>query len=239
VSNGRNLAGRSLRVPALALIVASLAAVPAPASAQGLLDMLFGRRSPPPPPSASAYVNPYPDYPRRGPGMVPGTPTDRAAPAPGGRSVYHCVRLCDGRHFPIQRHANASPAQLCSAFCPAARTKIYSGSSIEHAVSPDGMRYADLNTAFLYREKVVPDCTCNGRDAFGLVTLNASNDPTLRPGDIVATGEGLMAYTGAKNRGAEFTPVQNYPGLPADTRQKLSEVKVEPSNAAPLAPPAD
>jgi hypothetical protein len=123
--------------------------------------------------------------------------------------------------------------------CPAARTKIYSGSAIDHAVSADGMRYADLNTAFLYRDKVVADCTCNGRDAFGLVTLNASNDPTLRPGDIVATGEGLMAYTGSRTRGAEFTPVQNYPGLSADMRQKLSEVKVEPSNAAPVTAATD
>ena len=43
----------------------------------------------------------------------------------GGRSVAYCVRLCDGRYFPIQRHANASPAQLCSAFCPAAKTQVF------------------------------------------------------------------------------------------------------------------
>ena len=32
-----------------------------------------------------------------------------------GHSVNYCVRLCDGRYFPIQRHAAVSPAQLCDA----------------------------------------------------------------------------------------------------------------------------
>ena len=41
------------------------------------------------------------------------------------------MRLCDGRYFPIQRHAGLSPAQACSSFCPASATKIYSGSTIE------------------------------------------------------------------------------------------------------------
>ena len=44
---------------------------------------------------------------------------------------------------------------------------------------------------------IVPDCTCNGKDALGLVNTPVDDDPTLRPGDIVATNDGLMAYNGA------------------------------------------
>jgi len=32
-------------------------------------------------------------------------------------------------------------------------------------------------------------------------------DPTLRPGDIISTKEGLLAYTGRSVQGATFTPV--------------------------------
>src|SRR5262245_39223851 len=75
----------------------------------------------------------------------------------------------------------------CSSLCPASPTKIYHGNSINRAVAPDGKRYSELATALVYREKIIPGCTCNGRDAFGLVTPPVADDPTLRPGDIVAT----------------------------------------------------
>jgi hypothetical protein len=61
-------------------------------------------------------------------------------------------------------------AQTCSSFCPASATKIYNGNGINHAVAPDGKRYTELATAFAYREKIITGCTCNGRDAFGLVS---------------------------------------------------------------------
>jgi 16S rRNA G966 N2-methylase RsmD len=122
--------------------------------------------------------------------------------------LAYCVRLCDGRYFPIQRHSGVSPAQTCSSFCPASATKIYNGSGIDHAVAPDGKRYSELATAFAYRKKIVPGCTCNGRDAFGLVTTPVADDPTLRAGDIVASKAGLMAYSGGAN-GPTFTPDEN------------------------------
>ena len=90
-----------------------------------------------------------------------------------------------------------TPAQACSSFCPASQTKIYSGSTIDHSVGPDGKRYTELPTAFTFRDKIVAGCTCNGKDAFGLVTPSVDNDPTLRTGDIVATNTGMMAYSGS------------------------------------------
>ena len=128
-----------------------------------------------------------------------------APPSSGtGRAVAYCVRLCDGRYFPMQRHANANPVQLCSAFCPASATQVFNGSQIEHATANSGARYADIEKAFVYRDRIVPGCTCNGKDAFGLVQIDAANDPTLRPGDIVASGDNvkaaLIAAAAAKER---------------------------------------
>jgi hypothetical protein len=199
-----------------------------PANAQGLFDFFFGgyRRAPAQqyvPPQSNSYVDPF-----------FGQPGATERPISAGRSVAYCVRLCDGHFFPIQRVAGASPAELCKSFCPAAKTKTFSGSAIDYAVAQDGTRYEDLDNAFVYRERTVSGCTCNGKDVFGLVQLDANSDPTLRPGDMVATTDGIVAFAGSKRSGKEgnFTPVRNYSGLSSDLRRKLSETKVAPPPAA-------
>jgi hypothetical protein len=145
----------------------------------------------------------------------------------------YCVRLCDGRYFPIQRTGRANAAQMCKSFCPAAETKVFSGGDIDHAAASDGTRYANLDNAFTYRERTVADCTCNGRDPYGLVTLNPESDPTLQNGDIVATNEGFMVYN-THRRHAEFTPVQSYSGLSAEWRHRLAQTRITPNNATPV-----
>lgn len=210
------------------LAAAGVVGAAAPASAQ-LFDFFNNnnRRWSHPP----AYADPSPQFNPFG---------QRSADTPrvesGGAAAF-CVRTCDGRYFPLARNTGANPAQTCSALCPAAATKIYHGSSIEHA-SANGQRYADLGTAFVYREKIVPGCTCNGKDAFGLVTPSVTSDPTLHTGDIVATNDGLVAVTGTgRKQSAEFTPVQSFSGLSAELRQRLAETKVVPSDAAPVTVP--
>ncbi len=89
--------------------------------------------------------------------------------------------------------------------CPASKTKVYFGSDIGSATAKDGARYAVLENAFVYRKQLVANCTCNGKDALGLAPFDLSSDPTLRPGDIVATKDGLMAYTG-KTGAAAYAP---------------------------------
>ena len=118
-----------------------------------------------------------------------------------------------------------SPAELCKSFCPAAKTMVFSGSKIDTAVAPNGTRYADLDNAFAYRDKVSDSCSCNGKDGLGLARVESSGDPTLRPGDIVATNDGLATYTG-KNRTAEFTPIST---SSSEWARRLSEVKVRPA----------
>ena len=194
--------------PRLALIrIAGLAALAAvlqcaPASAQGLFDQLFGGFERPRhyvPPQANAYSEPY-----ASPQSQPSGPYGAQPSGGTGRAVSYCVRLCDGRYFPIQHHANATPIQLCGALCPAAKTQVFNGSQIDYAIAHNGARYADLDSAFVYRKQIVAGCTCNGKDAFGLAKIDVASDPTLRPGDIVASGDNvkvaLTAMAASKER---------------------------------------
>lgn len=212
------------------LVVGLLALAAAPAAAEGLFDFLFGgAHRPAPPPSASSYSDPYG-------GQASQRPAEPALEA--GPSVAYCVRLCDGRYFPIQRTGNSNPVKTCSAFCPTARTKVFSGSEINTAAAHDGSRYKDLPNAFVYRDRKVADCTCNGKDAYGLVTAEVNDDPTLRPGDIVATDRGFVAYNGSTRRSKEFTPISSYRGLSAELRHKLAGAKIEPRQASSRPEPA-
>ena len=102
---------------------------------------------------------------------------------------------------------------------------VFSGGKIDTAVAPNGTRYADLDNAFAYRDKVSDSCSCNGKDGLGLARVESSGDPTLRPGDIVATNDGLASYAG-RNRTAEFTPIGT---SSSEWARRLSEVKVRPA----------
>ena len=199
---------RSKRIkwPAVALFGAVtaifLAAAPSPASA-GIFDFLFGpQQQAAPPPDVTSYAEPSAPLTR--------LPTDLGAVQPGsGRFVAFCVRLCDGQHFPLDHMTNATPVETCRAMCPASKTKIFFGSDIDRAVAGDGARYADLDNAFVYRQRLVPHCTCNGKDAFGLAKFDLTSDPTLRPGDIVSTKNGFKVYAGKRGRTDAFTTVDS------------------------------
>ena len=190
---------------ALAGALAIAAIAPQTAHAEGLFDFLFGvqqeRRAPPAPIESyaepSAPVSPAP----LGPESV------RQSGASTGHEVAFCVRLCDGQHFPLERMSNATPVETCRSMCPSSKTKVFFGSEIGTAVAKDGARYADLDYAYIYRKQLVANCTCNGKDATGLAPFDMANDPTLRPGDIVSTKQGLMAFSGRNGGVAQYTPV--------------------------------
>lgn len=149
-----------------------------------------------------------------------------------GPAKAFCVRTCDGRFFPVQARAGLSAAEACHSFCPGSQTRLYSGSNIDYAAASDGSRYADLANAFVYRRQLVAGCTCNGRNPFGLARIDVNSDPTLRPGDVVATKTGMVAFTGMKNKVADFTPIENYSRFSKSTRDKLSDVKIMPPTPA-------
>lgn len=147
-----------------------------------------------------------------------------------------CVRTCDGKFFPLMRGA-ASPAQICQAFCPQTTTKVYFGSTIDDATAPGGERYADSSTAFAFRKALKADCSCTGKGPAGLAQVDLSLDNSLRPGDVVATGNGLAAYSGPRGGGSlDFTPVASFPGLTSEVRARLGEMKVSPNDQAVVAP---
>ena len=210
----------SIGIAAAALLTLVM---PAPASAQGFFDMLFGGfHRPQPPPQARPYAEPSDDFFR-----APEQLRDRAESVPASS---FCVRTSDGFYFPVQAHAGVSAEEACHAFCPASPTRLYRGAGIDHAAASDGSRYADLDTAYLYRKEVVAGATCNGRDQFGLATIEVKTDPTLRPGDIVATKSGLVAVTRVRDHAADFTPLQDARNIPKSTRARLAGVKIMPPN---------
>jgi hypothetical protein len=207
---------------AAALLVAALLA-PREASAESLFDMFFGglqkqqRQAP-------SLANFFAD---------PSQQNQQPRPVASGSGPAFCVRSCDGKYFPLSR-GNASPVQICQAFCPASPTKVFYGSNIDSATSATGERYADSENAFAYRKALRADCTCNGRDAAGLAPVDLTLDTSLRAGDVIATTDGLVAYSGIKvgnNQSPEYTPVASYPGLTAEVRTRLGEMKVAPVSA--------
>jgi hypothetical protein len=198
------------------------------ACAEGFFDFLFGGFQRPAPP---AEPNAHPPPPA-GVGRVAPAPLGQESVTEGGstgHSVAFCVRLCDGQHFPLEQLVNGTPAETCRTSCPYSRTKVFFGSEISGAVAQDGQHYSNLDTAFVYRRQLVDNCTCNGKDAFGLSSFDVKNDPTLRPGDIVSTKGGLMAYTGKSGQGAVFTPV-NPATLPVDIRPGSSQSAASPEH---------
>ena len=225
-----------------ALCFAAIFIVPAAAHAEGLFDFLFGGQHRWTPPDATPYAEPPP----------PSAPIGRVAPPPmgaesvyqgdsgTGRTVAYCVRLCDGQHFPLGHMTNATPVETCRAMCPASKTKVFFGSEIGGAAARDGQRYADLDTAFIYRKQLVANCTCNGRDAFGLAPYDASNDPTLQSGDIVSTKDGFVAFNGKRGQSDAFTPVDTSAVtaqlMPAASSARLTR---RPAPAASPPPAAD
>jgi uncharacterized protein DUF2865 len=129
----------------------------------------------------------------------------------GGGQAF-CVRTCDGRYFPVSGSDNASRAASCNSFCPASETKVFYGSSIDHASAENGKAYSELPNAFRYRNELVSGCTCNGKDQIGLAPVKIEDDPTLRKGDIVAGANGLLvACRSGDRRGAElnFSPASD------------------------------
>ena len=223
----------------LALIAAiacagSLAPSSHAASAESLFDFLFGGLTKQQQRPAQQQSNFFND-----PFGFNAQPAQQQQPRPAVASSgpAFCVRSCDGRYFPLMRGL-ASPVQMCQAFCPASPTKVYFGSSIDGATAANGERYPESENAFAFRKALRADCTCNGRDPAGLAPIDLALDNSLRAGDVIATTDGLVAYSGNKDasgQAAEFTPIASYPGLTSEVRARLNAMKVAPVSAEMVA----
>lgn len=213
----------------LLIAIAAMMLDAAPAYAQSGSDpnrllVLFGDRPAPSvrPITPPTYIVPMVATP-------PLTITITPRPSSTGSTVIvaYCVRLCDGRYFPLPLSSgspHATPITLCRALCPASKTRIYLGIDIDGAFATNGSRYSGLATAFRYRKELITGCTCNGKDVLGTATIVVAEDPTLRAGDIIATRQGLQVFTGAArvtHRAKDFRPIEKYPRLSASLRTKV------------------
>jgi hypothetical protein len=207
-------------------IIGSVALAPETSSAEGLLDFFFGG-SQKQKQETSFFANIF------NTNLQPPQPPSPARPVVASSGPGFCVRSCDGKYFPLMRGA-ASPTQMCQAFCPASPTEVFFGSSIDNANAASGERYADSENAFAYRKALRADCTCNGHNPAGLAPVDLALDDSLRPGDVLATHDGLVAYSGIRvgnDQTPGFTPVVSFPGLTPQVRARLNDMKVAPARA--------
>jgi hypothetical protein len=224
-ANGRTSPSRCILGSVFAGLVVVGMGWPAPqAGAQGFFDSLFGGSDRY---SRRAYAPSYderfssPDFSNR--------VARRERSSEGGGGGTYCVRLCDGRYFPLPRATNGAQlnsAKVCNALCPVAQTQVFNG-------HPDNGAAADGT-----RDRVVPDCSCTGRGPGGLAQIDVESDPTLRAGDVVATRAGLTVFKGGSQfpyKTADFTPIGSYSKVNSDLRQQLSDLRVDPS-ATPATP---
>ena len=200
---------------------------PASVSAEGLFDFFFGaqkQQARQAPSQANFFADPF--------GLNQQPQQQAPAPRVAGSGPAFCVRSCDGKYFPLTMRGNATPVADCARrSVRPAPPRCYYGSNIDGATASNGERYADSENAFAYRKALRADCTCNGRSPSGLAPVDLTLDTSLRSGDVIATTDGLVAYTGVRlgaSQTADFTPVASYPGLTADVRARLGEMKVAP-----------
>lgn len=191
-----------------------------PAAAQDFFSDLFGMDS------GRSSTPRLPSFPtmRYGADDVGQFPPQTApAPAPrasSSRQTAYCVRTCDGRHFPISGTSNSDRVANCNSFCPATETQVFYGSSIDSATTERGRNYTALPNAFKYRETLVADCSCNGKDSVGLAHVTAEKDETVRKGDIVAGPEGLIVATRSAERNGRSA---NFSPAPQSIRQRFAQ----------------
>jgi len=85
-----------------------------------------------------------------------------------GNSRTMCVRLCDGFYFPINNRSHSDnyydELAACVGRCPGADVSLYvhsNGQAVEQMRSTmTGEAYVHLPTAFAYRKKLSPSCSC-------------------------------------------------------------------------------
>ncbi len=232
---------------------------PAAAELLHLNDMLVTRLTFP---AAPALV-PY--FPRPAPGAeTPSGPVDLAASNPGENEsaapwssgearTYRtmCVRLCDGHFFPISfatsREFFANDEAVCRKSCATpARLYVFKnpGETPAAMENLNGQRYTKLDTAYLFRAKYNPSCTCHGqpssqeaRDRHRLYALRAAK----ASGKAGAAGKeelaGLESAFEARRNQSEAAYREASLEVPARGRGQVDDWRVKSrTRSADLAP---
>jgi hypothetical protein len=140
-----------------------------------------------------------------------------------------CVRLCDGRYFPLPPATTDDANVICAAACPKAATAVFRGDGdLKDTTDAGGNAYGALPNAFAYRSRLVPDCTCKD-GKLGMASIAIDKDPTLEQGDIVVMQQGPLVSRGKSGdeRHIAFTPVKNYSDIDPDVRRYLATLRLK------------
>lgn len=197
-----------------ALAVAATLALAAPAMAQSPGDFfaaLFG-----------GLIRPQPAMPR----MMEMPPPEVSRPV---RTTAYCVRMCDGRYFPLTSSDDADAK--CASFCPKAEARVFrGGATIDDAESADGRSYSAIPNAFLYRTKLVESCSCTGKGPLGVASPALEEDDTLRPGDVVMTKDGPRVFQSKSAKtphpASAFVPPEDAARLSRDMKARIKELEL-------------
>jgi hypothetical protein len=117
-------------------------------------------------------------------------PPSQATQQPFVRGV--CVRICDQRRFAIRLNprdpgSEGSARRMCDAAGGGEATDFLVQRISDEGLPPEGAaRFANP----------APDSSCHGVNEKATFTVPILADATLRPGDIVATREGLKVFVG-------------------------------------------
>ena len=182
-------------------------------------------------PQASFFADPF--------GLNQQPRNAAASAAVAGSGPAFCVRSCDGKYFPLMR-GNASPVADVPGVLPGQRRPRCS--SAPPSTAPTAAPASAMPTARTpspTARRCAPTAPATAAIPPGLAPVDLTLDTSLRPGDVIATTDGLVAYSGVRvgnDQTAEFTPVASYPGLTADVRARLGEMKVAPVPSADMVP---
>ncbi|TCT08203.1 DUF2865 domain-containing protein [Aquabacter spiritensis] len=203
-----------------AVSVATLGAVPAAAQTPAdFFAALFGGLVRQAPPQVAALPSV----------AVPVEPQESARPS---RRVAYCVRMCDGRYFPLSDATPGAAEAQCAAFCPKAPSEVFrgSGASIEGAYSDAGLAYGDIPNAYVYRTRLDQACTCTGNGPLGVAAIPIKQDETLRTGDLVMTADGARVFqpkSGAvPHDDTAFVLPEDAKRLSRDMKQRIEDLQI-------------
>ena len=219
---------------------AFVAAISAPAAAQGFFETLFGGfgvQKPAPQAAPPRGVPPATTYQWRGPSGfstydsrgVSRAPVDRNRSTGQYRTV--CVRLCDGYYFPISHGVSRSrffdDANRCSDQCSGEARLFFmpaASARIEDAVDQSGLGYEGLANAFVYRKKRIASCECRPKpwsyperarhDAYAVEDARAQTQRTLSEEQAEADKTGVT--TAVVRHLFDSATAEALPPAPAD-----------------------
>ena len=99
-----------------------------------------------------------------------------------------CVRTCDGFYWPISFSTTddfiGQDAIRCHEMCPGTDVLLFSyrnpGEEPEDMISLSGAPYRSMPYAFLFRQEVAENCSCQQREALGSITMGDGEDGQSR-----------------------------------------------------------